>query len=174
MLHLTDWILPVIAVGILAFGAIKGVNVFDVFINGAKSGFKTALSITPPLIALITAVGALNASGGLSVLCEILSPLANALKIPPEIMPLALISPVSGSGAVTMFENILKSFGPDSFAGRCASVLMGSTETTFYAITLYYGSVGIKKTRHTLPCAVGADIVSFVLSPFAVRLFFKG
>ena len=172
MSYITDWILPVIAVGILTFGAIKGVNIFDVFLDGAKSGFKTALSITPPLIALITAVSMLNASGGLSVLCELLSPVAKAVGIPPEVMPLTLLSPVSGSGAVTMFENILKNFWPDSFTGRCASVLMGSTETTFYALTLYYGSVGIKKTRHTLPCAVCADITSYVLSPVAVKLFF--
>lgn len=172
-MNFTDWILPLLATSIVAFGAIKGINVFDCFSQGAKSGFKTVLDITPPLIALLTAVSMLKASGGLDVLTSLLSPVARVLGLPKEVLPLALLSPISGSGSVSMFESILKNFGPDSFAGKCASVLMGSTETTFYAITLYYGSVGIKNTRHTLPCAACADIVSYILSPVAVRLFMR-
>lgn len=167
----TDFLLPVIVTGTVIFGAVKGVKVFDVFIEGAKTGFKTALSITPPLIALIMAVSMLKNSGGLDVLCSILSPVSKLTGIPAEIMPLTILSPVSGSGAVSMFESILKDYGADSFIGRCASVMMGSTETTFYAITLYYGSAEIKKTRHTLPCAVCADWVSYLLSPVMVSLF---
>ncbi len=167
----TDFLLPVIVTGTVVFGAVKGVKVFDVFIEGAKTGFKTALSITPPLIALIMAVSMLKNSGGLDVLCSILSPVSKLTGIPAEIMPLTILSPVSGSGAVSMFESILKDYGADSFIGRCASVMMGSTETTFYAITLYYGSAEIKKTRHTLPCAVCADWVSYLLSPVMVALF---
>lgn len=168
---ITDFLLPVIVTGTVIFGAVKGVKVFDVFIEGAKTGFKTALSITPPLIALIMAVSMLKNSGGLDVLCSILSPVSKLTGIPAEIMPLTILSPVSGSGAVSMFESILKDYGADSFIGRCASVMMGSTETTFYAITLYYGSAEIKKTRHTLPCAVCADWVSYLLSPVMVSLF---
>lgn len=167
----TDFLLPVIVAGTVVFGALKGVKVFDIFIEGAKTGFKTALSITPPLIALIVAVGMLKSSGGLDVLCSLLKPLSKVTGIPPEVLPLTILSPVSGSGAVSIFENILKNYGADSFAGRCASVMMGSTETTFYAVTLYYGSAGIKKTRHTLPCAVCADWVSYLLSPIMVALF---
>ena len=167
----TDFLLPVIVTGTVIFGAVKGVKVFDVFIEGAKTGFKTAISITPPLIALIMAVSMLKNSGGLDVLCSILSPVSKITGIPAEIMPLTILSPVSGSGAVSMFESILKDYGADSFIGRCASVMMGSTETTFYAITLYYGSAEIKKTRHTLPCAVCADWVSYLLSPVMVSLF---
>lgn len=167
----TDFLLPVIVTGTVIFGAVKGIKVFDVFIEGAKTGFKTALSITPPLIALIMAVSMLKNSGGLDVLCSILSPVSKLTGIPAEIMPLTILSPVSGSGAVSMFESILKDYGADSFIGRCASVMMGSTETTFYAITLYYGSAEIKKTRHTLPCAVCADWVSYLLSPIMVSLF---
>ncbi len=173
MTSFTDWILPSLVVLIVVFGAIKGVNVFDTFIKGAKSGFKTVLGITPPLIALIMAVSMLKSSGALDIICSMLSPIADFCGIPKEVMPLTILSPVSGSGAVSMYESILKDFGPDSFAGRCASVLMGSTETTFYAITLYYGSLGIKKTRHTLPSAVCADLVSFIFSSRAVRLFMK-
>lgn len=173
MADFADWILPLIIVFVLAFGTVKGVKIFDTFIDGAKSGFKTFLSITPPLIALITAVNMLKASGGLDVLTAFLSPLAHITGIPREVLPLTVLSPVSGSGSITMLEAILKSLGPDSFAGRCASVIMGSTETTFYAVTLYYGSVNIKKTRHTLPCCICADIVSFILAPISVRLFTK-
>lgn len=169
-MSITDWILPLLTSFTVLFGAIRGVNVFDIFIKGAKSGFKTALSITPSLIALLTAVSMLKASGGLEVLTNLLKIPARALGIPEEVLPLALISPVSGSGAVTMYESILKDFGPDSFPGLCASVLMGSTETTFYAVTLYFGCVNIKKTRHTLPCAVCADLTSFILSPVFVGL----
>lgn len=167
----TDFILPALVAIIIAFGAIKGIQVFDVFLEGAKSGFKTVLGITPALIALIVAVNMLKASSGLEVISNVCAPVTGLLGIPKELTPLAILSPVSGSGAVSMFEAILKDFGADSFIGRAASVMMGSTETTFYAITLYYGSCGIKNTRHTLPSAICADLVSFIFSSFAVRLF---
>lgn len=167
----SDYILPVLVVLITVHGALKGVKVFDEFLNGAKEGFKTILNITPSLIALLLCVNMLRASGGLDVICSLISPVASFLGIPEEITPLAILSPISGSGALGMYENILKSFGPDSYTGRCASVIMGSTETTFYAITLYYGSINIKKTRHTLPSALCADFTSFILSPRFVKLF---
>ncbi len=172
MTQITDYILPVIVTIIIIFGAIKGLNVFDTFLDGAKSGFKTVLGITPALIGLIVAVNMLKSSGGLTVITDIISPISEFLGIPNEVTPLAILSPVSGSGTVTMFESILKDNHPDSFIGRVASVMMGSTETTFYAITLYYGSCNIKNTRHTLPSAICADLVSFIFSSRAVRIFF--
>ena len=171
MTQITDYILPVIVTIIIIFGAIKGLNVFDTFLDGAKSGFKTVLGITPALIGLIVAVNMLKSSGGLTVITDIISPISEFLGIPKEVTPLAILSPVSGSGTVTMFESILKDNHPDSFIGRVASVMMGSTETTFYAITLYYGSCNIKNTRHTLPSAICADLVSFIFSSRAVRIF---
>ena len=171
MSSFTDYILPFIVVVIVAFGALKGFNVFEVFLDGAKSGFKTVLGITPALIALIVAINMLKSSGGLDVITNIFAPICNFFKFPKELTPLAILSPISGSGAISMFETILKEHGPDSFIGRCASIMMGSTETTFYAITLYYGSCNIKKTRHTLPSAICADLVSFIFSVFAVKLF---
>lgn len=167
----TDFILPVLVVLIILHGAFKGINVFDEFVKGAKTGFSTVLNIIPSLIALLLCVNMLRASGGLDIICSLISPITTFLGIPKEIAPLAFLSPVSGSGALGMYENILKSFGPDSYIGRCASVIMGSTETTFYAITLYYGSINIKKTRHTLPSALCADFTSFILSPRFVKLF---
>ena len=167
----TDFILPALVAIIIAFGAIKEIKVFDVFLEGAKNGFKTVIGITPALIALIVAVNMLKASGGLEIISNICSPVTRLLGIPKELTPLAILSPVSGSGAVSMFESILNDFGADSFIGRAASVMMGSTETTFYAITLYYGSCGIKNTRHTLPSAICADLVSFIFSAIAVKIF---
>lgn len=167
----SDFLIPSVVVLIIIYGALKGVDVFGEFLNGAKAGLKTVLNITPSLVALILAVNMLKSSGALETLCTILSPIADFLGIPSEVMPLTILSPISGSGSLGMFESILKDFGPDSFAGRCASVMMGSTETTFYAITLYYGSVNIKKSRHTLPSALCADFTSFILSPKFVKLF---
>lgn len=173
MKGLSDYILPTIVVLIVLYGAFKGVDVFNVFIDGAKSGFKTVFNIIPSLIALLLSINMLKASGGLDVLLSLLSPIGDFLGIPRDIIPLTILSPISGSGSLGVFESILKDFGPDSFIGRCVSVMMGSTETTFYTLALYYGSIGIKKTRHTVPSALCADFTSFILSPRFVKMFFK-
>lgn len=173
MKALSDYILPIIVVLIIIYGAFKGVDVFNVFIDGAKSGFKTVFNIIPSLIALLLSINMLKASGGLDVLLSLLSPIGDFLGIPRNIIPLTILSPISGSGSLGVYEGILKDFGPDSFIGRCASVMMGSTETTFYTLALYYGSIGVKKTRHTVPSALCADFTSFILSPRFVKLFFK-
>ncbi len=164
----SDIVIPFCVIAVILHGAFKGVDVFSVFLNGAKMGFNTVLNITPALIALILAINMLKISGGLDVLCSLLSPVTSFLGIPRELTPLTILSPISGSGSVSMFESILKDNGPDSFIGRCASVMMGSTETTFYTMTIYYGSIGIKKSRHTLPSALCADFTSFILSPVMV------
>lgn len=173
MKDLSDYILPTIVVLIVIYGAFKGVDVFNVFIDGAKSGFKTVFNIIPSLIALLLSINMLKASGGLDVLLSLLSPIGDFLGIPRDIIPLTILSPISGSGSLGVFESILKEFGPDSFIGRCASVMMGSTETTFYTLALYYGSIGVKKTRHTVPSALCADFTSFILSPRFVKIFFR-
>lgn len=173
MKGLSDYILPTLVVLIVLYGAFKGVDVFNVFIDGAKSGFKTVFNIIPSLIALLLSINMLKASGGLDVLLSLLSPIGDFLGIPRDIIPLTILSPISGSGSLGVFESILKDFGPDSFIGRCASVMMGSTETTFYTLALYYGSIGVKKTRHTVPSALCADFTSFILSPRFVKIFFK-
>lgn len=173
MKDLSDYILPTIVVLIVLYGGFKGVDVFNVFIDGAKSGFKTVFNIIPSLIALLLSINMLKASGGLDVLLSLLSPIGDFLGIPRDIIPLTILSPISGSGSLGVYEGILKDFGPDSFIGRCASVMMGSTETTFYTLALYYGSIGVKKTRHTVPSALCADFTSFILSPRFVKIFFK-
>ena len=173
MKGLSDYILPTIVVLIVLYGGFKGVDVFNVFIDGAKSGFKIVFNIIPSLIALLLSINMLKASGGLDVLLSLLSPIGDFLGIPRDIIPLTILSPISGSGSLGVYESILKDFGPDSFIGRCASVMMGSTETTFYTLALYYGSIGVKKTRHTVPSALCADFTSFILSPRFVKVFFK-
>ena len=173
MNKISDFVIPVIVSGIIIFGMFKKVDVFSTFISGAKKGFKIVLDIAPSLIALILAINMIKNSGALNMLCSVLSPITSFLGIPSELTPLTILSPISGSGSVTVYENILKDVGPDSFIGRCASVMMGSSETTFYAITIYYGSCNIKNTRHTLPSAICANIVSFIFSAKIVSLFIK-
>lgn len=172
MTQISNFIIPAIIVIMIGYGILKGINVFNEFIDGAKEGFGIVLNILPALIGLIFSIELLKASGGLETLCSFLSPITSFLGIPTEVAPLTVLSPISGSGSLGMFESILKDHGPDSFIGRCASVMMGSTETTFYTMTVYYGSVGIKKSRHTLPSALCADFTSFIISPKIVKLFF--
>ncbi len=166
MQKVTAFILPIITALIIIFGLFRGVRVFDCFLSGAKKGFRSAVGLLPPLVGLVLGVTMLRESGALSVITKMLEPIARFSKIPVEVLPLTVLSPVSGSGSLTMFEQILRDFGPDSIQGRVASIIMGSTETTFFAVTVYYGSVGIKKSGCTVPAALLADMTSFVMSAF--------
>ena len=167
-----SYLIPVLIALILLFGFLRKVPLFDTFLEGAKEGLKSTVSIAPALIGLITAVTMLKASGALDLFTAAIRPVASFLGLPPEVMPLTLLRPVSGSGSIAILDQIFSTCGPDSFAGRVAAVMMGSTETTFYAIAVYFGAVGIKKTRHTIPAAVTADTASFLISALAGRLFF--
>lgn len=171
MEKITSFILPVITAAIVIFGLAKGLKVFDCFVAGAKKGFDSAVKLLAPLMGLVVGVTMLRQSGALGVITKMLMPLANLTGIPADVLPLTVLSPISGSGSLTMFEQILKNFGPDSPEGRIASVIMGSTETTFYAVTVYYGSVGIRKSGCTVPAALLADMTSFVVSAMTVCLF---
>lgn len=168
-----SYLIPILIALILLFGFLRKVPLFDTFLEGAKEGMKSTVSIAPALIGLITAVTMLKASGALDLFTAAIRPAAAFLGFPPEVMPLTLLRPVSGSGSIAILDQIFATCGPDSFAGRVASVMMGSTETTFYAIAVYFGAVGIKKTRHTIPAAITADTASFFISTLAVRLFFS-
>ena len=164
------WVLPVMVVAIVAFGLIKKVPVFDCFMHGAKKGLMTVYELLPTVTGLVVAITMLNASGGMELIAKLFSPISSFFHVPDEVTPMALLSPISGGGSLTLFESILKQNGPDSFLGRVGSVLMGSTDTTLYAVTVYYSAIGIKKTRHTLYAGLMADFTSFVLSSFFVRL----
>lgn len=174
MSALSHWIVPVILSCIFLYGLIKGVNVFDTFLSGAREGLSTTFQIIPALVLLLTAVSMFKVSGALDLLTELLSPLTNLIGAPSEILPLALLRPISGSGAMVIFRDILQNYGPDSLIGRIASVMEGSTETTFYTIAVYYGATGIKKTRHSLPSALCADLAGMIMSVITVRLLLDG
>ena len=171
MEKVTSVILPLVTVLIVVFGIIKGFDVFDSFITGAARGLQSAVKLLPPLMGLVLGVTMLRQSGALDVITKMLEPVAEITGIPVDVLPLTVLSPVSGSGSLTMYEQILKNFGPDSLEGRVASIIMGSTETTFYAVTVYYGSIGIKKSGCTVPAALLADMTSFVVSALSVNLF---
>lgn len=166
------WVLPSMIFGIIVFGLFKGINVFECFIDGAKGGMKTLVGIMPSLIGLILAVTMLRSSGALDILSWLMTPISKLTGIPDEVVPLAVLSPISGSGALSMYESMLNKYGVDNNIERVASIIMGSSETTFYAITLYYGAVDVKKTRHTVPSALSADLTSFIVSSWIVRLMF--
>ncbi|WP_411676130.1 spore maturation protein [Caproicibacter sp.] len=167
------YIMPAVVLCIVLFGFLRKVPVFDTFVAGAKEGLHSTVSILPSLIGLIMAVSMLSASGALDLLSSFLAPVASLIGLPKQAMPLALIRPVSGSGSTAVLTQIFQDCGPDSFVGRVASVMSGSTETTFYAIAVYFGAVGIKKTRHTIPAALTADLTVCVISALTVRLFFS-
>lgn len=167
------FIVPIVIVGIVLAGVLKKQNVFDLFLDGAKEGIPIAISIIPALIGLMTAIAMLNASGAFALMGQALGPLWQVLHMPGEVVPLAIMRSISGSGSLSLYQNILQASGPDSLTGRIASVLQGSSETTFYTIAVYYGSVGVSKTRHTLPAALAADFTGLVMSVLTVRLFFQ-
>lgn len=152
------------------YGVIRKVNIFESFIEGAREGLSTVYMIAPVMIGLLLAVGMIRASGALDFVTEKLRPLFERLGYPSELVPMALLRPVSGSGATALLTDIYENFGADSFVGRCASVLAGSTETTFYAVTMYYGAVNIRKIRHTLLSALAADLTAMVMCVVTVNL----
>lgn len=159
---------------LLAFlsASFRKADILKEFTEGAGVGLKTAVNIAPTLILLMTAVSMLKASGALSLITELVSPLAKLLNIPSELIPFNILKLFSGSGSVALLEDIFKTYGADSFIGRVASVTAASTETVFYTISLYYGAVNITKTRHSVLCALIASIVGFVVSPILVAFFF--
>ena len=164
--------LPLFIAGIVVFGLAKKVAVYDSFIVGAQQGLKTVVRILPFVVGFVFAINIFTASGCFDYLSFALSPVLEPLGIPPEILPLALMRPFSGSASIGILSTILKKYGPDSFVGRSASTLMGSSETLFYTTALYFGSVGIKKTRHTVPASLIAEAFGLVASVLFCKIFF--
>ncbi len=157
---------------IFGYGLFKRTDVSDAFCEGAKDGVKTAFELLPTLCYLMLAISMLRASGALEALVRAVSPLTEKIGFPAEVLPLAILRPVSGSGALSLLEDILNRFGADSFVGRTASVLMASTETTFYTVAVYFGAVKAKKPRKALAASLAGDLSAFMLSALAVRLIF--
>ena len=165
-----DLVIPVILCFVACFALRRRVNVYGALTKGAEEGLTVLVRILPSLVGLLTAVYMFRASGAMEYLARLLSPLLHLLGIPPECAPLLFIRPVSGSGALAVGSEIMGQYGVDSYIARVAAVMLGSSETTFYTIALYYGSAGITKTRYTIPAALCADLVMFWASAFAVRL----
>ena len=171
-MNLSSLVIPVLLAAVASYGMGKRVNVYAVLTRGAEESLTVLLHIIPALVGLLTAVSMFRASGAMEWLSDLCAPLLEFLGVPPETMPLMLIRPVSGSGALAVASELIATQGPDSYAGRVAAVMLGSTETTFYTIAVYFGSAGITRTRHTIPAALTADLTGFFASALAVRLFF--
>ena len=171
-MNLSALILPLLLSALALYGTGRRVNVYAALTHGAEEGLTVLLHIIPALVALLTAVSMLRASGAMELLSRLCAPLFELLGIPPETVALLLVRPVSGSAALGVGAELIATYGPDSYIGRVAAVMLGSTETTFYTIAVYFGSAGIIRTRHTVPAALAADLTGFLASAFAVRLFF--
>ena len=167
-----DYVVPGILLIAAAAALRKQENAYDILLNGAAEGLKLLYTILPALILLLTAVHMLKASGAVEVFSKLLSPLFSCFGIPPETAMLVLIRPISGSAALAVGADLMAEYGVDSLVGRTAAVMLGSTETTFYTISVYFGAAGIKKTRYCIPAALFADFVGFFMASVTVRLIF--
>ena len=166
------YLVPLLLVSVAVSAMGKRVNVYSALTEGAEDGLRVLMRVLPALVGLMTAVYMLRASGAMELLGELLAPLLVRLGIPPETAALLFIRPVSGSGALAIGSELMASHGPDSYVGRVAAVMLGSTETTFYTIAVYFGSAGVSKTRYAIPAALIADLTGFMAAAFAVRLLF--
>lgn len=167
---LSSWAIPLMVLIVVLYAFIRGVDVFDTFVEGAKEGFGTAIRLIPFLVAMLVAIGIFRESGAFAIITNILNPITNLVGIPSEILPLALMRPISGSGALAMTTEIMQNNGPDSFLGLIASTLQGSTDTTFYILTVYFGSVGIKKIRYSMSVGLIADLAGFLAAVIVCRI----
>ena len=162
--------MPLMILMIVIYGLVEKNKVFDDFIEGAKEGIEIVLSILPTLIGLFVAIGALRNSGILDIIIRFIAPLLNVIRFPSEIMPLAMLRPISGSGSIAVATDIIKNYGVDSTIGMMASTIMGSTETTLYTIAIYTSCVKIKKTRFVLLASLAADVVGMLVSVGICRI----
>lgn len=166
---MVDYVVPVLLLLSTALVLRKKENAYDLLLQGGTEGLKLLVSIVPALIILLTAVSMLRASGAVEILSRFLSPVFSFFGIPPETALLVLIRPLSGSAALAVGAELMAQYGPDSQIGRTVAVMLGSTETTFYTISVYFGAAGIKKTRYTIPAALFADFVGFLMASWTVR-----
>lgn len=168
---MTDYVVPILLLLTATLALRKKENAYDLLLQGAGDGLKLLASIIPALVLLLTAVTMLRASGAVELLSQFLAPVFSFFGIPPETALLVLIRPLSGSAALAVGAELMGQYGPDSLVGRTVAVMLGSTETTFYTISVYFGAAGIKKTRYTIPAALFADFVGFFMASLTVRLF---
>lgn len=169
---MTDLLIPALLIAASLYALRQRQDAYSLLVEGAQDGLRTVFSVAPALVILLTAVSMLRASGCIDLLTTLLAPLCRRVGIPPEVVPLMLIRPVSGSAALAVGAELMGTYGPDSPVGRTAAVMLGSSETTFYTISVYFGAAGIRKTRYALPAALIADAVCFLSACLCTRLFF--
>lgn len=167
-------LVPFTICGVALYGTFRGVDVYSALVQGAGEGLETMVRIVPPLVGLMAAVHMLRASGALDLASGVLAPVMELLGLRPELLPLMLVRPISGSAALGVGSELISTYGADSALGRTAAVMLRTTETTFYTIAVYFGAVGITKTRYAVPAALCADLVGFLAAAWAVRLCFGG
>lgn len=171
-MNVADLILPFVIGSILFYGIYKNVDVYSVFIEGAMEGAKAALRIFPYILAVIFAINLFIQSGAENFIVSLLNPVTSFIGFPPELLSLSIVKPLSGGGSLGVFQTILDSYGPDSYVGRSASVLMGSSETIFYTVAVYFGAVGIKNIRHTVKVGLIAHCASIFAALVVCKLMF--
>lgn len=170
--EVSRWLIPVILFLVPTIAYARGVKVYETFVEGAEQGFATAIKTIPYLVAMLVAISVFRASGAMKLLSLIAEPMMELIGAPAEILPMAIMRPLSGSGALGLATELINTFGPDSFIGRLASTMQGSTDTTFFVLTLYFGSVGIYRYRYAIYTGLLADLTSLVASIYIVNLVF--
>ncbi|WP_082233952.1 spore maturation protein [Halobacillus massiliensis] len=168
------WLIPLIILIVLVTATIKRVPAYEVFVDGSKEGIQIAISLLPFLLGMMVSIAIFQASGAMEAILYVFKPLMNALGIPEQILPLALIRPISGTAALSMTTELIRTFGPDSLIGYLASVMQGSTDTTLYIITVYFGAVGIRKMGDALKVGLLADLVGIIAAIIIVIILFSG
>jgi spore maturation protein B len=169
---LSYFVIPAIVVGFPLYGLYKRVPVYESFVEGAKEGFSVAVRIIPYLVAILFAIGMFRASGAMDFLTGALRPVLGLLAFPPEVLPMAIIRPLTGSGSAALIPDMIAEYGEDSLFVKMAATMFGSSETTFYVIAVYFGAVSVKKTRHALPAGLISDVASALFAVYVVRLLF--
>jgi spore maturation protein B len=166
------FVIPLIVVGFPLYGLYKRVPVYESFVEGAKDGFHVAVRIIPYLVAILFAIGMFRASGAMDFLVAALNPVLSLIGFPGEVLPMAIIRPLTGSGSAALVADMINQYGEDSLLVKMAAVMFGSTETTFYVIAVYFGAINIKKTRHALAAGLTADIAAMIIAVWTVRILF--
>jgi spore maturation protein B len=166
------FVIPLILVGFPLYGLFKRVPVYETFVEGAKEGFNVAVRIIPYLVAILFAVAMFRASGAMDFLVRVLNPILSVIGFPAEVLPMAIVRPLTGSGSAALVVDMINRYGEDSIFVKMAAVMFGSTETTFYVIAVYFGAVGIKKTRHAVAAGLTADISAMLIAVWLVRLLY--
>jgi len=166
------WAIPVVIFAVVVTGYCKRIKVYESFVEGAKEGFEVAIKIIPFLVAILAAIGMFRESGAMDMLVGLISPVTDFFGYPAEVLPMALMRPLSGGGSIGLMTDLINTHGADSFIGRLASTLMGSTETTFYIAAVYFGSIAIRKQRHTIGACLIADAVGIVASFIVCSIVF--